>query len=582
MKKYYTDELNVQMIVALLKAHGIKYVVASPGSANSPLVASLQYDQYFTMYSAVDERSAAYLACGIASQAGAPVVLTCTGATASRNYLPGLTEAYYRKLPLLAITSTQPVSRVGHHIAQVIDRSEMPRDTVKCSFTVPIIKDKEDRWDCEVKVNKAILELSRAGGGPVHLNLQTESKAGYTTQELPSVRKIERITREDEFPSLSDRKIGILVGSHHIWSTEQVQVVDAFCEVANAVVFCDHTSEYNGKYKIPYSLIGCQKSGDKGISKPDILIHIGEVTGDYYTQSAGASEVWRVSPDGELRDTFRKLKYVFEMPEVEFFRTYLTDAKIGCAYYEECCSALLEMRSRIPELPLSNIWLASVTAPLMPGGSVVHFGILNSLRSWNFFELPTSVRSASNVGGFGIDGVLSTLFGAALTEPNKIFYAVIGDLAFFYDMNVLGNRHLPRNLRILLVNNGRGTEFRQYNHHTSHFEDYADEYIAASGHFGCQSPVLAKNYVEALGFKYLSASSKEEFLEVRKDFVAPEVGKFPLLLEVFTDSDEESKALEIVMNLNTDTASRGKEKMKGMAKQLLGTKGLSLAKKIVK
>src|SRR5690554_5917127 len=136
MEKYYTDEKNVQVLIALLKKHAIRKVIASPGSANSPLSASLQQDSFFEMYSIVDERSAAYIACGLAAESGEPVVISCTGATASRNYLPGLTEAFYRKLPVLAITSTQSVSRVGHHIAQVIDRSTIPNDVAKYSVTL--------------------------------------------------------------------------------------------------------------------------------------------------------------------------------------------------------------------------------------------------------------------------------------------------------------------------------------------------------------------------------------------------------------------------------------------------------------
>ena len=111
--KQYSNELSVQYLVALLKAHKIKKVIASPGTTNLSFVASLQYDPFFEMYSCVDERSAAYMACGLSAETGEPVVITCTGATASRNYLPGLTEAYYRKLPILAVTGTQYEGRIG-------------------------------------------------------------------------------------------------------------------------------------------------------------------------------------------------------------------------------------------------------------------------------------------------------------------------------------------------------------------------------------------------------------------------------------------------------------------------------------
>ena len=103
----YTNERNVQIVIALLKAHGIHRVIASPGTTNMTFVVSIENDPWFQIWSSVDERSAAYLACGMAAETGEPVAISCTGATASRNYMPGLTEAYYRKLPVLAITSTR-------------------------------------------------------------------------------------------------------------------------------------------------------------------------------------------------------------------------------------------------------------------------------------------------------------------------------------------------------------------------------------------------------------------------------------------------------------------------------------------
>ena len=85
MEKYYVSERNVQIVLSLLKVHGVRKVIASPGATNLTLVASMQQDPYFEIYSSVDERSAAYIACGLAAESGEPVVFSCTGATASRN-----------------------------------------------------------------------------------------------------------------------------------------------------------------------------------------------------------------------------------------------------------------------------------------------------------------------------------------------------------------------------------------------------------------------------------------------------------------------------------------------------------------
>lgn len=579
MANYNTNEKNAQIIISLLKQHGIRKIVASPGATNVTFVGSIQQDPYFEVFSSVDERSAAYIACGLSEETGEPVVISCTGATASQNYFPGLIEAYYRKLPILAITSTQVVSKVGHHIAQVTDRSVMPNDTVSLSVTLPLVKDDEDLWNCEIKANKAILELNRRGGGPVHINLETGYSKQYDVKELPVYRMINRAFSTSKFPELAKGKIGIFVGSHSKMSDELTHAIESFCEAHNAVVFCDHTSGYYGKYKVLYALIGGQFLDNKSETKADLLIHIGEITGDYYSLGLAGKEVWRVSEDGEIRDTFRKLSNVFEMPELTFFENY-TNAELpkNNSYYQLCQNQLEEIRNNIPELPFSNVWLASKLAHRIPEGSTIHFGILNSLRSWNFFELPKSVTSASNVGGFGIDGGVSSLIGASLADKNKLYFGVIGDLAFFYDMNVLGNRHVGNNIRLLLVNNGKGTEFRQFNHVASHFEEAADEFIAAAGHFGNKSPELVKNYAQNLGFEYITASSKDEFNNVYERFLSSDISEKPMLFEVFTDSELESKALEMIMSIEVDASLKTKQ----IARQILGESGVNLLKKIIK
>lgn len=572
----YTNEKNAQVVLCLLKAHNIKHVVASPGTTNNALVASMQQDSYFIMYSSVDERSAAYMACGLAKELNEAVVISCTGATASRNYLPGMTEAYYRKLPVLAITSSQSFSKVGHLVAQVIDRSSIPNDAANLSVTLPIVKDSEDLWDCEIKVNKALLALKRAGGGPVHINLATTYEKPFDTKKLPDYRIIDRISMHDSFPEL-EGKVAVFVGSHKRWSAAEEDALERFCTYNNAAVFCDHTSGYKGKSRLLYSLVASQTMMDQSECRPNVLIHIGEVTGDYATLQMAGKHVWRVSEDGEIRDTFKRLRYVFEMTESHFFEYYAKGTQVDDSYFRQCRQNLEDIRGKIPQLPFSNVWLASKLAHRIPENSEIHFGILNSLRTWNFYELPPSVSSSSNVGGFGIDGGLSTLIGASLANSDKLYFSVIGDLAFFYDINVLGNRHVGNNLRILLVNNGKGTEFRQYNHSAAYFGEQADDFIAAAGHFGKKSPTLIKNFAKDLGYDYLAASSKEEFESCYERFVSPEVLNKPMIFEVFTDSELESTALELIQTI----VSSPKGKAKDLTKKLLGPKGIKSMKRLI-
>ena len=575
---FYTKERNAQIVIALLKEHGIKKVIASPGTTNIAIVGSMMNDSFFEMFSAPDERSAAYMACGMAAESGEPVVLSCTGATASRNYIPGLTEAYYRKIPVIALTSTFGIERSGHLFPQFVDRTTQLKDMINYSAQIPAINTKDDEWNCVVKVNEALLELKRNGGGPVHLNVVTCGElCDFSVEKLPSVRMIHRYTYSDGQLSIPSGQIGIFIGSHSVFSERLTSAVDKFCEKYNAVVFCDHTSGYKGKYRILYSILATQKINDENV-KLDLLIHLGEISGDYYTLSKlySAKSLWRVSEDGQIRDYFKNTTAVFQMKEEDFFNQYISGPYTpNISHFESCQKMISEVRNNLPELPFSNIWIASVLSSKLPSDSVIHFGILNSLRAWNFFEIPISVRSFSNVGGFGIDGGLSTLIGASLVNTDKIYYGIFGDLAFFYDINSLGNRHVGNNIRIMLVNNGKGTEFRNYSHPGSRFGERADEFIAAGGHYGNKSPLLIKHYAEDLGFEYLSASSKEVFLGTYEKFVDPNMLDHPILFEVFTNHKDESNALKAI---NTIIAARPnmlssiKDSTKRMVKNFVGEK----------
>lgn len=577
----YTNERNVQIVIALLKAHGIHRVIASPGTTNMTFVVSIENDPWFQIWSSVDERSAAYLACGMAAETGEPVVISCTGATASRNYMPGLTEAYYRKLPVLAITSTRGNHQVGHLIDQQIDRRKLPNDIAMESVTIPMVKDSEDERFCEIEANKAILALKLNGGGPAHINLYTRYSQDFSVTEIPHVNAIYRHTIFDQkLPDIpKDGKIVIFVGSHANFSERLTAAVDKFCATYDSVVLCDHTSGYRGKYEVHYQLVCGQQQWHSPLANANLCIHIGEVSGNQF--NVYAAHTWRVSPDGALRDTFGNLRRVFIMPEEEFFERYAEDDVSHTELLEAMTAEVDNIKEKLPELPFSNIWMAQQMCNKLPKGCELHLGILHSLRSWNFFKLPAGIQAKCNVGGFGIDGGLSTMIGASFVQPEKIFIGVFGDLAFFYDLNVIGNRHVGNNVRILLINNGKGNEFRNYNHPCYFLGEEADMYVAAAGHYGNMSNKLVKDYATDLGYEYLAASNKNEFNAVVDRFLIPEVTDKPMILEVFTQTEDESNALEQILNVISDTKLVIRNSIKHTAKNILGKNGYEIVRKIV-
>lgn len=141
------------------------------------------------------------------------------------------------------------------------------------------------------------------------------------------------------------------------------------------------------------------------------------------------------------------------------------------------------------------------------------------------------------------------MIGAALSNPEKIFYGIFGDLSFFYDMNCIGNRHIGNNLRIMVINNGGGAEFCLYDNPWQQMGKDAEKYGAAAGHFGDQSVELIRDYTRALGFHYMSVHTKMEFMECMEGFFDDRTAANSIFIEVFTCPDEESNALRILKNL---------------------------------
>lgn len=579
---FYNADKNIQILIAVLKANGIHRIVASPGNTNVSFIASLQSDRFFEIYSCVDERSAAYMACGIAGETGEPVVLSCTGATASRNYYPAMTEAYYRKLPVLAVTSSQVDSRIGNLVPQVTDRRDPAPDVALLSVNLPVVKDTNDFRAYELTASRAVLELVRRGGGPVHINLQQTYNQDFSVRELPLVHPIQRFFQNDKLPLISkEKRIAVFAGAHRRMPPELVKSLDSFCMAYGAVVLHEGNSGYSGNFGVSTWIL--QMCGEQ--IKFDLLIDIGEMAG-YSINCAAAKDVWRVSEDGEIRDRIGKLSSVFEMPEQVFFHLYAGKKDL---MKSETNPLLLELREKadalrvkIPEIPLSYVYCAQKTCALFPAGSRVHLAILSSFRAWNLFEFPRGVEAVCNTGGFGIDGCLSTCVGSSIVSEDRLHFMITGDLAFFYDMNVLGNRHIGANLRILLVNNNEGMEMAYpgtYPIQSGISDPYS--FNTARGHYSAKSKDMVKDFAQSCGFEYIRAETKEEFDSHLPRFLQDSPTEKPLFFEVFTTCEDESAAFEAIRKLGDTAEKRLKRTAKSAAKKLLGEKGTAVVKGIL-
>jgi 2-succinyl-5-enolpyruvyl-6-hydroxy-3-cyclohexene-1-carboxylate synthase len=576
----YNIQENVRIVVSLLKEYYVHHIVLSPGGTNIPIVQAVQDDPFFHCYSVPDERSAMYFAIGLYLQTGEVIATSCTSAQATRNYVPGLTEAFYKHTPIIAITTSKLLRYNYQEYMQAPDQMSLPQDAVKKSYDLPPVTDENTRALCCRLAKDAILEATHRNPGPVQINLRIidSQQAEYEDVQLPKMKIVKRYMAWDNWDdfSLNDKRVLIVVGEHRVFSEKQKDAIEKFCECYNSVVYVNHLSNFHGKYTVNGNLLissgGMRQSG----MMPDVVITIGGQTGDYsiygtLVGEVGNAEHWRVSEDGSLVDTYNRLTKIFECPFDLFFNRLSKDlANIKHNYFERWTELNMAMNHNV-DIAFTNLYAAEKLTPLIPEGSYINFAILNSLRTWSYFDLKPSVKGFSNVAAFGIDGCTSVLIGESM-NTDQLCFLITGDLAFFYDMNALGIRHIKNNVRILLDNNRGGGEFRVMTKNWKTKPDVAP-FISAEGHNGC-----AKGWAENCGFEYLSASNKEEFDSLLEKFISP--NEKSILLEMFTRPEDEPIAITSFLSANRIVNSSSI--IKDMAKKVLGEKSIQLVKNITK
>lgn len=513
------------------------------------IVKSIEEDHFFTCYSLVDERSAAYFAIGLSLEVNAPVGMCCTSAQATRNYIPGMTEAFYRKTPILAITADYDANFTDQLNMQAIRQMSIPSDAANVSVDIPVVKDQNDEHLVTRRINEAIDALTRNGGGPAHVNIRINQHWVEGSKELETARKITRYNLLDEqWPQIGNKKVLLVIGQHHPFSEQEKQSIENFALKYDVAIYVNHISNFNGEKTVHGNIR--LMTGAIGDLCPDLIVTIGGHLGDYpldgSLKKAGIDH-WRVSADGSYCDTYNSLISIFECPERQFFERIVKDAPDNTSngYYQQWVDEI--EKTKIPDdFPLSHALVAKKLSPLIPTDANMHFAILNSLRFWEFFTIAPSIKSYSNVAGFGIDGCLSTFLGQSVASE-ALNFLIIGDLSFFYDMNAIGIRHIKNNVRIVLVNNNGGCEFRLKTSPAEQFGENANRHIAAGNHFGDS----AEGWVKNNQFKYLGVKSKNELEDALKVLVQP--SDSPIFLEVFTEMSDDAATLQSIMDANDRT-----------------------------
>ena len=579
----YSNLRSVQILLSLMKEFEIKDVVLSPGGSDIPIIHSLEMDDYFTCYSVVDERSAAYFAMGLAQQHNRPCACVCTSGTAVSNYVPGITESYYQDAPVLAITADKNPHYQDQLETQKINQRNVFDGIIKKSVELPLIQDKEDEWLCNRLVNEALIALTHHGNGPVQINIPIiGNPKDFGCTQLPIERKITipkfySIDWNEKANYLVGKKIMVVVGQDIWFTSEDIRNLESFFKAFDCVFAVEHLSNLSCSGTISYyPYTETHKVADMISLKPDIIISFGNNLAAYnlkpfLRQNYLNEENWLVWERGEVRDAYKCLTTIFECSPSVFLKEIVKSSenyKAEHSYYDHWKLEIAKIE--LPNFSFSNFYVAQQLSKVIPENSILDTAILNSTRIMQFFKLPKGVRCYSNVGALGIDGCFSTFAGHA-ASTDQLAFLVTGDLSFFYDMNAAGLRSIGSNVRVILLNNGGGSEFQFFMGKKA--IPTIDSYICA------EHEKVAAGWVKSLGYDYYLATSKEELDSVIAKFGMP--SDKPLFLEVITDMEEDAEKTNDFYDKYRGRSST-KNGITSVIKGVLSDKQLNKAKKIMK
>ncbi|MDY4813852.1 MAG: thiamine pyrophosphate-binding protein, partial [Ruminococcus sp.] len=330
----YSNLKSVQYLIAGLKANGISDVVVSPGNSHNAIVRSLDEDSFFKTYNIVDERSAAFFACGLIQELKKPVAICCTSGTATTNYMTGVTEAFRRELPLVVITGDKNQYYLAQYEDQMIDSVSIFKSITRYGCVLPIIEKAKDEWYCQRVLNEAFLELNHHGVGPVHIDVPIEDgmlavDGSFTTDSLPEFHKISRYELSDKnldlselFQSIQGKKIFIMCGQDDHIEEKEIELIEQISEKYNCIFATDKLSNLHCKGTLEVAKATKRMTSFMDMLCPDVVISIaGNPIMDYKFQLKNENKKidhWIVNKEGRVADPFKKLSTVFEGTTIQF------------------------------------------------------------------------------------------------------------------------------------------------------------------------------------------------------------------------------------------------------------------------
>ena len=539
MKKY-SSKRSIQILAHLLQQYGIADIVISPGSRNAPLAIHFSEVDSFNCYSIVDERSAAFVAMGMAKSEKKPVAITCTSGSAVVNYYPAVTEAFYQNIPLLVLTADRPTDFVDIFDGQTIRQKDVFHQHSYGDFQL-LEDSKENAEDINFDTIKKAIELCFEKQGPVHINIPLEEPLYELVSELPPFPTVEKTIRHKEYEVPSNliaewhtsQRIMILVGTRD-YSPELENQLTQLVKNHSVVVLSEANSNlYHEKFfrHIDRYIFNFTEEDYKKYA-PDLLITVGQNVVSkkvkQFLRSARPKQHWHLDEVWQPDTYFSLTEKVDVKPEV-FFSKLLKFINLEPRPYFNLWDVLRDKKDAkhqqfLNTVEFSDFYFFNKASQTVPENYNIHFANSSAIRYAQLFDFGKR-KMYCNRGTSGIDGSTSTAMGFAIKNANPTLL-ITGDLSFFYDINGLWNQYIPPFVRIIIFNNGEGNIFKIIPGPGNANPNTLDEFIATKHRKNAEH--LAKHF----GFSYIRVEDDLTLDRVLENFFKPDV--LPKILEVNT------------------------------------------------
>ena len=541
-------------LVAICAAQGIRHVLLSPGSRCAPLTLAFARHPEMEVRTISDERSAAFIALGMAQQLKQPVVLVCTSGSAVLNYFPAIAEAFFQQIPLLVLTADRPPEWVDQWDGQTIFQEEVYGKHVKKSYRFPDTFTHPDQVRHAHRIsNEAILLSQQFPAGPVHLNIPLREpfypEEGETfnfpmhpplfTRESSEIRLSEASLEKLKVELAHFRRILIVPGQQE-QNLDLLGLIERLALNQQAVVVADSLSNLQGKGTITLHDQWLGREELHPELAPDLVISFGKsIISKSLKLFLRKLDIqhWHIQPDGQAKDTYARLTRIVASDPLAFLTWLASQLPSGESGYAQGWQALEEQVARILPQALQEVEFGEYPAvkqvlDALPAKSQLQVANSMAIRYVNFLGR-RSQEIFCNRGTSGIDGSSSTAVGASLVSSNLITL-LTGDMAFFYDRNAFWHKYPLPNLRIVLLNNHAGGIFRLIDGPAKQPE--LEEF------FETQQALSASHLAAEYGFKHYLVKNSFELDQALATFF--ESSAVPKILEIESQSQINARSLK--------------------------------------